>query len=401
MKKILTDENDGTLVYTSKAVVSDIPVTESKTSVALPQTFTALAKPLTALKRYGLCTQASTPSPTSPVNIYSNVGMLGVTTVPSKEEVDENDDWLQPTYDWEKLVFYGKNLHTGEWEQGSVRAADGTLIDSNYRVRSWVKVKPSTQYTISAETNTNAQYTWVMQYKADGTYLGSSTSSGAWQNLPYTITTDANAAVIAVLICKNTGTSTTAISPSAIVSAQVEEGASATTFSQYAQHSLVPVLCSTGTKKDEADIITGTVTRKVSQYLFTGREVSWTVVNNAFRINISSVKHLGELLCTHFQVVNPQTYNTSNMPDGSVRMDATSDGYIYFRHDASNKSTGAFCAWLESQYLNGTPVMVVYERHTALTEHIDYARYNTVEGSNTIDSDSQVSAVIDTTYVTG
>ena len=137
MMKILTN-NGGTLVYNGDAVASDIPVVTSRTSVALPQTFTALAKPIPMLKRYGLCTQASTPSPASPVDIYSNVGKLGITTVASKEEEDENGDWLSPTYEWEKMVLYGKNLHTGEWEQGSVRAADGTFLDSNYRIRSFV-----------------------------------------------------------------------------------------------------------------------------------------------------------------------------------------------------------------------------------------------------------------------
>lgn len=110
-------------------------------------------------------------------------------------------------------------------------------------------------------------------------------------------------------------------------------------------------------------------------------------------------KKQGELLCTHFQPVSSVTYDTSTMPDSSCRMDRTSDGYIYFRHDASNLSTGAFCEWLESQYLNGTPVMIVFERVTSNISYVDYKYYD-ANINNTVDSDSKLSATIDISYRT-
>ena len=97
-KKILT-ENGGTVVASNgKAIIQELPVIVNSTNLTLPQSFTAIEKPIITLKRYGLCTQASTPNPTSPVDIITNVGAIGIDTVNSKEEVDENGDWLSPTY---------------------------------------------------------------------------------------------------------------------------------------------------------------------------------------------------------------------------------------------------------------------------------------------------------------
>lgn len=400
MIKILT-EDGGTLVYNGDAVKSDIPVVTSRTSVALPQTFTAMARKMPLLVRYGLCSQASTPSPSSHVDIMSNCGVLGIDMVDSKEEEHENGEPMPPVYVWESLRIRGKNYATDEWVQGTTSASTGNDSSSDYRVRQYVRVKPSTQYTVSVETDTNSQYLWLFQYKTDGTYLGSSYSSGAWQSVPLTFTTHANAGYVTVLLCKNTGSSSTKIKPDDVLWIQVEEGTLATEFEGYAQKAQVPLLLSADTVKDEVDVINGIVTHRLGIYVFTGREISWVYDGNAFRINLVSAKAKGALLCSHFEVVGATAYTKLTMPDGSVKADSSTDAYVYFRHDASGGIPGNFCAWLEEQYIGGTPVVLVYQLTSATTEPIDYAHLNTYEGSNTVDTDSKVSANADMSYITG
>ena len=406
MKKILTDSNDGTLVYNNRAVVSDIPVTTSGTSLILPQTIAAKAKPVNALKRYGLCTQASTPTPSTPVDILCNTGavhegLLGEYTYDQIEPDDGNESTaVPPGMPFSKLFVAQKNLFPSDWiEQGSIAAADGHLVPSPARVRTrdFIPIKPSQEYTISEQ---GATYTFAFFYKKDGSFIS---SSGSWKNTPYAFTTPATAYKIKFTFANSTGTGVN-ITPDEVSDVQLEEGASATTYSQPPYMTdIAPLLSnSDGTVRDEQNVMTGVITRNVGYTVLTGNETwRYTSSGGCFYAIIPTMKKNNPRIAgfsTHF--VGSAAINTS-MPDNSIAFADSGDNGIIVVKCTACTSMDAWETWLTAQYEAGTPVIVVYERAESITEVMDKGTLSTFEGSNTVESLSAVDAKIDITYVTG
>ena len=406
MKKILTDSNDGTLVYNSRAVVSDIPVTTRGTSLILPQTIMARAKAVSALKRYGLCTQASTPTPSSPVDILCNTGavyegMLGEYTYDQlvPDEGNESTE-VPPPMPFSKLFISQKNIFPTDWiEQGTITSSDGQASGAaatRVRTKDYIPAKPSQQYTISEQ---GATYVFVFYYKLDGTYIS---SAGSWKTAPYSFTTPANTAKVKFTFANSTGT-TVNISPSDVSDIQLEEGTTATTYSQPPYRADIAPLLSNqaGTVYDEQDVLTGIITRRMGYVVLTGNE-TWSVEpgTTVFKLCISNCKAQTTLICTHFAPCDSSLY-TSQMPDGTVKAHKTAENYIYFKYNAANSNTNTWQNWLTDLYNAGTPVIVVYEKTAAENEVMDRGVLSTFEGSNTVASSSFVDAKIDITYVTG
>ena len=405
MKKILIDSNDGTLVYNNTAVVSDIPVTTSGTSLTLPQTIVAKAKPVTALKRYGLCTQASTPTPSTPVDILCNTGavhegLLGEYTYDQIEPNEGNESTaVPPGMPFSKLLVAQKNLFPSNWiEQGSIAAADGHLVPSQARVRTrdFIPIKPSQEYTISEQ---GATYIYAFFFKKDGSFVS---SGGTWKTLPYTFTTPATAYKVMFSFANSTGSGVN-IAPDEVSDVQLEEGALVTTYSQPPYMTdIAPLLSnSDGTVYDEQDVMTGVITRRIGYKVLTGNE-KWSAFDAAnciYRLEYPADDKINiYLLCTHFACIDP-SLGAYLIPDGGCK--AHNATHVWYFRNGNCTSMDAWVTWLTAQYEAGTPVIVVYERAASITEVMDKGTLSTFEGSNTVDSLSSVDAKIDITYVTG
>lgn len=80
-------------------------------------------------------------------------------------------------------------------EDGSLLAADGTpfYMPDRRRTVNFIEIDATKQHII----NTGSYQLSVLQYKADGTYLG---SSQGWQNSPYTLTPNAQTGKIKIII---------------------------------------------------------------------------------------------------------------------------------------------------------------------------------------------------------
>lgn len=404
MIKQLVDSNGDWLVNanTDKALLEDVPVIESKTGVTLPQTFTAIAGPLQALKIYGKVTQASEPTPSSPVPLMCNCGEI-CEAMFEKIVDGENkltDEVIAAEYKANIIMLRGDNYLTNNWEQGSVRSADGDMIDSNYRIRCYTFVKPSQQYTIDFETDTNAQYVFVLQYSADGTYL---TSTGAWKSLPYTFSTSANCSIVRLVACKNTSASGTAITPSDMIAYSMEEGTTADKTKPIATYVEVPPLfASPGGTKDELNILTGIVTSNIGVAFLDGSE-GWQLTSTGVPTKSISGLLKNELVwCTHFGQCDASK-TTSQMPNNTVKTSPSNAGSLYFKHPSYLNDLNGWVTWLEQQYAAGTPVTVVFCSSAPIEfAYIDKKHWNTQEGENTITNISQVSGQIaDVTYITG
>lgn len=154
----------------------------------------------------------------------------------------------------------------------------------------------------------------------------------------------------------------------------------------------VPDLFAVGGYKDEADIISGVVTRNVGCKVLDGTE-AWTKLSgvNAYFTEIAGMKVCNPVeagFSTHFIGTAAAT---SSMPDGSVKLTYTStpSGAISIRYNAS-ASTANFKAYLAAQYAAGTPVVVWYPLATPTTESITPQELSTVKGANVIDATSDI-----------
>lgn len=137
---------------------------------------------------------------------------------------------------------------------------------------------------------------------------------------------------------------------------------------------------------DVQEILTGTITRNTAIKVLDGTE-NW-VVNagdyNFYRLN-SAVNYSGSLVsgfhCTHFEPVS--VASTSN--NQGIRINSNS---LFLRYDnlytATSENLPLFKQWLATQYLNGTPVILVYPLATSATESVTGQTLTTKAGTNTI-----------------
>ena len=329
---------------------------------ALPLTIQAAAGKVMRLIRYGKCTQASTPTPSSPVDIICNNGAVGETAHANPEAVRAYSE-----------------LYTAEGKTEGKYIDDSGVeqIVSTGAITDYIPLSPSTPYRLAWTRITTGVYTrvhlydsnknWLaMAYKEPDLYVGNKTAD--FNTTPQT-------AYIRITFHK----STTYISLVNNIVASVPD-----------------LLALTG-YVDEADIIGGKVTRKVGVKVLDGTEAwnSYNVTQGVlFRTQISDSvsdsKNILGVLCNAYQTVYAG-YRDSGTLSGSARnYDFLNDNYT---------TLDAWKAYLAAQYANGTPVIVVYPLATATTEWATPQSLQTGAGSNTISS-TYAEAEADITYKT-
>ncbi len=159
-------------------------------------------------------------------------------------------------------------------------------------------------------------------------------------------------------------------------------------------------LFSVGDYADSAEIISGGVTRRVGWRIFDGTESfsKSTAYGKAFLVNAAAAAwgaiRNNAVLCTHFLGL-PQT--TSIQEDYTCFFNQT--GHFYFRVP-DNSDADAFKTWLAGQYAAGTPVIVMFALADATTEQTAPQTLNTNAGTNTIIVTAEVSDIpLEATYI--
>lgn len=413
MKKILTKEGDTLVNSSDKAIVADLPVLETKTGVTLPQTFTAIAAPVQSFKRYGLITQASTPTPDNPVPLMCNCGEIVTSMWERTEDIDgqsQNDLVYPAEYIPETISIHGKNLTS--YVLDLTTTGDGTnrgLIPVDYGGIWRCGKLPVQQYTISMKVD----YSGTITYSAAGnliffavTYTDDSLNYYGVTNANYTagsysFSPDSTKEIKSITV--NTHSRWTG-GTLRIYDLQVEAGSTATAFEQNASTvDIPPLFASAGGDKDVLDLLTGTRTKYTITYFLNGSE-DWSIVSGSGvpQLYNKTAAKAGELIwCTHFGQCEASK-TTAQMPNNTVKMHGDTNGYIYFKHPDYINDLSGWITWVEQQYAAGTPVTLVCRRTEPITEaYTDKTDWRTIEGSNTITNYSQISGqTADITYQT-
>ncbi len=214
--------------------------------------------------------------------------------------------------------------------EGAIASSTGKNTSNSTRCRTvgYVPVKPNTTYTVSAVidgyTGSSSSGVFVLEYTADSgdfesNYTG--TSSG-WKNPNgYTFTTGSTTHGIRFVFAYS---SSGGISPSDITNIQLEEGSTATTgiytdgltetIRDSAGHTATAqmLLGINDTYRDEQNINTGAITRKVGVKVLDGSEdwfITDSYLSGMFNLKISDLfaQSSGTLTkrispyCTHFK----------------------------------------------------------------------------------------------------
>lgn len=145
-----------------------------------------------------------------------------------------------------------------------------------------------------------------------------------------------------------------------------------------------------GNYKDTQEIIGGTVTHKVGVAVLDGTENTLSFADGVGIFSPSDkllVK--GSMFCTHFGYKSVSS--VIKFTDGTFGCFGSSVN-IYFK-SAGITSLGEWTAWLAAQYAAGTPVIVLYPLAEETTEQVTPQALRTAEGTNTVSVTSEVDPV--------
>lgn len=154
------------------------------------------------------------------------------------------------------------------------------------------------------------------------------------------------------------------------------------------QTATVPHLYAVGNYKDEVDVISGAVTRRVGVKVLDGTE-NWGAKNATTGQTITRVADMlnqssAPLIVTHGE------WSTSATKDSNKWRVVVGPYLACF---PSQETTADFKAWLADQYAAGTPVIVLYPLAEEVTESVTPQRLTTVKGTNTVSTVANVSPV--------
>jgi hypothetical protein len=156
----------------------------------------------------------------------------------------------------------------------------------------------------------------------------------------------------------------------------------------------IPMLLSVGDYEDEAEIISGLLTHKVGIRILTGEETGWALSDSGtthrFRGTKPSDCHTPASRAP--SVCTHFKYVSTGSAVGGMFIGASQ--YWYFiPTDQTIDTVDEWTAWLAAQYAAGTPVIVLYPLAEETTEHTTAHALHTSNGDNVVDVTANVSPV--------
>lgn len=348
----------------------------------------ALARSIKSLVQYGLCTQASTPTPSSPVDIKCNNGVIKVsanlldpTTVP-----DEN-----------------KYITTGNG--GEATPGLGTFRHSGY-----IRIIGGEEYFFGVKPYSASTAGLAWYSAADTNSYISGINGTALKNAGMVVTAPASANYVrfswmidsgydtnwqnSVYICVNGLMSAFRAFGEVYIDGTpevltVSDGTNMQTAS-------VADLFAVGDYKDEQDIISGLVTRKCRVKVLDGTE-PYTKANSGdtvrFRLNnvsdLITGSGMGRIpaIYSHFQDLS----STSSQSLGGAF--AFPGRVIYFIPTDQTLDLNGWKSWVAQQYAEGAPVIVIYPLTQETAEQTTPRELHTSVGTNIVSVMSNVDPV--------
>lgn len=165
------------------------------------------------------------------------------------------------------------------------------------------------------------------------------------------------------------------------------------------QTATVPDLYAVGNYKDEYDVISGQITRRVGIKVLDGTE-DWFAAKGYTDLygvpvadGVFSANQLA--ISTHYAgttaVNNVMATNTTKATHASIL--APGKISVYIKDTVNGTSLEDWKAYLASQYAAGTPVIVLYPLEQPTTEQVAAQPLNTVAGNNVISVTAEVDGI--------
>ena len=334
-----------------------------------PISFKSDGSALTAWSISGNMSQSGTPTPDAPI---------------TPQETGDKTDNL---YAWKYTSTWGVD-GTGQ---------NRTVYNTAYTRSSVVKLKPNTQYTLSAKAAGSIDaYCRIAIFDEKPQIESVSThyyfSSG---DSPITFTTGADEEW-GIVVQNN------ASAASIDLKRMLNEGSTAQPYEPYGYK--IPITNAGHTQTvylseplrkigDYGDTVEqdGTVTRRIKKYEFTGAEEGWANIggNAPYRLLFSDIVGTSDrdavlFMCSHYQAVsnNASWAQLSTCVSWGFSAGMSVRG-LQFR-DTSCANLDAFKAYLAAQYAAGTPVTVWYVLANPTTETVTVPTLTPTKGSNTL-----------------
>lgn len=339
------------------------------------------AENLATVTANGKCEQTGTPTPTTPIPITCNNGVIKVSqNIFNKNNITRVYGYIPST--------------GGNWKYTS----------SGYSFR--IACTPNTTYTARYNGDSSQTVLSLASTSSNSTPSSSTTevtlTNSVRQNsptisTPITITTGASDKWLVVAYNVNEPENSDMAN-----NLQIEVGSIATAYRAYGIYTdgttetitdtfnnvanVENLLSVSSTFTDTQEVLTGVISRSIGVKVFNGTE-DWTYqsTNSRFVCDVG-LKIVGNricpLLCTHYQAITDGRA-LADVPDYSV-YGATSNNSVYL-HDSRYNNASNLKAYLTEQYNAGTPVILVFPLATPTTESVTgqvlYREPLTVAGS--------------------
>ena len=332
----------------------------------------AIARAIHSLTQTGLCTQASTPTPSAPVPIKCNNGEI---------------KFGKPITIGDRIYAYIGTSYSWLADAGSYSVALPVEVGHKYAIRM--------TETDSDTVGTILRYGFTDSATPDSQQLSQCVRTSP-QNTQYAeLTADGKYLVIQMTAAKFASV----ISNGYIVVNEqrvwvdgTPEVLTVTDSDSNTQTASAQNLFSVDTHADTQELVSGLVTRNVGVKALDGTE-GWTISSGVFVLAIDGMKKPSSNtagLSTHYI----GTANTnSNMPDKSVKITYSGSNGVVAIKDTDYSTKDAFSAYLAAQYAAGTPVIVVYPLKTPTTEQVAAQPLTTAAGTNTVSVTAEVSTI--------
>lgn len=407
----------------------------------------AIAKPIKSLVQYGACDQAATPTPSSPSPIYCNNGELGLvdTELPTYLrrltgiEFDASaiiviDGFKLKSSDTVRISFsVDKACNVfGCYTDGNARDNYSLYVSSSaggkymrYNGKTYKSYLPSSKYGTRYDVVITPA--GITGFYEDDTFEASTFTASADLVIGSTATTTTSSKLdgkiygnivvdnrLCLIPCENvvngdigyydtySGQFYAPLAFSANLVSLGYDDSKRTRWGAIGYDEILNVynseagindqasvanLLQIGEIEDKQDIITGEITRNC-KFIVLSAGQAWSKTGGSITdtVYLSAEESVAksDLLCSHFKDAGAST-SLSNLDYGECKT-LTSAGYIYFKHSSAT-SLQNWKDWLTSQRNAGTPVVVVYQRKTPITEQVDPQPLSLAEGENEIGAD--------------
>ena len=312
-------------------------------------------------------------------------------TLPTAGAYDNTHLAVVPVGAPEVLSIGGKNLNAGTLDHIGYTSTGGTSTSTTFAgTLCQIPTKEGEKFTVRCgNIEDGISGVFINTWLKDGSWNTRQAIAATGGTLTYTV--GAGVGLINFTLYKTGGVELTSNSWM-----QVEYGSTATGYVPYVtpQTASAADLFAVGAYKDEQDIITGDITRKVGIKVFDGTE-SVSASGEGWAIAISDkLKSKLDVLCSHYPY---SSATMANAPDKSIVSFASQNIGI---KDSSFASESDVQTFLAAQYAAGTPVIVVYPLAEETTESVGAQEVYTNVGTNSVNAIANVSGItLDVIYL--